>query len=101
MMNENLKRILKLDIKHPIDYWYKYWNYAVEELGKPDSLKMLLRTPRIVISDLLEEVSNEKIWIKENIELFRKELNNWNKDDKAFNNVFGADVSLLSQNLDN
>lgn len=101
MMNENLKRILRLDIKHPIDYWYKYWNYAVEELGKPDSLKMLLRTPRIIISDLLEEVSNEKIWIKENIELFRKELNDWNKDDKAFNNVFGADVSLLSQNLDN
>lgn len=98
-MNENLKHILRLDIKHPIDYWHKYWNYAVGELEKADSLKILLRTPRIVLTDLLEEVSNDGIWIKENIELFQKELSNWKKDDKAFNIVFGKDLSQLLRNL--
>lgn len=100
MMDEKLKRILRLDIKQPIDYWLKYWDYAVDELGNKDSCKILLRTPRIIIEDLLEEISNEKIWIKENIDLFRSELGSWIENDKAFNASFKSEITLLCSSLD-
>ena len=63
-MNEALKHILYLDIKTPIEYWHKYWQYLVHELRDQNSHEILLRTPRLVIEDLIEELSHEEIWIK-------------------------------------
>lgn len=98
-MNERARHILHLDIKTPAEYWHKYWEYLLEKLKDKDSHRILLRTPRLIIEDIIEELSQESIHIRENLELFKSELSEWIKEDKAYKKLFGTESILIIQKM--
>lgn len=98
-MNNKTRHILRLDIKTPVEYWHKYWEYLLDELKDKDSHRILLRTPRLIIEDIIEELSQESIHIRENLELFKSELSEWIKEDKAFKKLFGTESILIIRKI--
>ena len=96
-MNQQLKNILGIPIKTPLEYWIKYWEYYIRQLEDKKEISIGLTGPRLILEELVAEVqyNNEN---KRNKEFFRTQIISWKNEDKAFEQLFSQELHELLQN---
>ena len=96
-MNENLRQILGLPIKTPLEYWIKYWEHYIRQLENKKEINIGLTGPRLILEELVAEVqyNNDN---KRNKEFFRTQIIFWKNEDKAFGQLFSQELHELLQN---
>ncbi len=99
-MKDSIRKILRLPVKTPIEYWNKYWRYFTEKIGKKDNYEFTLDSPRFLIDNIISEIVYEKLMRKENTKLFRAQLEEWGQKDAVFNRLFHDKLVLLQQKWD-
>ena len=96
-MNDYIRKILGVPIKTPIEYWEKYWTYFVEKLGDKDNYESSLDSPRFLIDNIISEIEYNNLKNKENSQLFRAQLTEWDKNEVVFKKLFHNKVVILQQ----
>jgi len=100
-MKESIRKILGVPIKTPIEYWEKYWTYFTEKLCDKDNYEFSLDSPRFLIDNIISEIEyNNLDKSKDNSQLFRAQLSEWDKKDVVFNKLFYSEVASLQQKWD-
>jgi hypothetical protein len=99
-MNDSLRNALRIPVKTPIEYWEKYWHYFTEKLGDKDNYEVTLDSPRFLIDNIIPEIEYNDLKKKDNSQLFRAQLIEWDKKDAVFNRLFHNKVELLQQKWD-
>jgi len=96
-MNENLRQLLGLPIKTPLEYWIKYWEHYIRQLENKKEIDIGLTGPRLILEELVAEVqyNNDN---KRNKEFFRTQIIFWKNEDKAFGHLFSQELHELLQN---
>ena len=96
-MQDHVRKILKLPINTPIEYWDKYWTHFTESLEEKDNYNVTLDSPRFLIENIISEIKYNNLKNKENGTLFRAQLSDWDKKEIVFNKLFHNKVALLQQ----
>lgn len=99
-MEENIRKILRLPIKEPIEYFERYWKYYTKELLDKDNYNLIPDSPRFVIDNIISEIEYNDFKNEENRKLFRMQLGEWNKKDEVFHSIFCKKVELLMKKWD-
>lgn len=99
-MKDSIKKILRLPVKTPIEYWDKYWRYFTEKIGDKNNYEFSLDCPRFLIDNIISEIEYHDLKNKDNRELFRNQLNEWDKRDVVFNKLFHNKVALIQEKWD-
>jgi hypothetical protein len=96
-MKDYIRKILRIPVKTPIEYWEKYWTYLAEKLGDKDNYEFLLDSPRFLIDNIISEIEYNDLKNKDNSQLFRAQLSEWDKNDVVFKKLFHNKVAILQQ----
>jgi len=100
-MKDSIRKILGVPVKTPIEYWEKYWTHITKKLGDKDNYEFLLDSPRFLIDNIISEIKyNNLDKNKDNSQLFRAQLSQWDKKDVVFNKLFCGEVASLQQKWD-
>ncbi|MDD4822317.1 MAG: hypothetical protein PHI48_07140 [Bacteroidales bacterium] len=99
-MNDSIRKILRLPIKTPIEYWEKYWSYFTEKLGEEGNYEVTLDSPRFLIDNIISEIEYNNLKNKDNSQLFKDQLSEWDNKDAVFNDLFHDNVTSLQQKWD-
>lgn len=97
-MKDSIRKILRLPVKTPIEYWDKYWSYFTKKLSDKDNYEFSLDSPRFLIDNIISEIEYNGLKNKDNSRLFRAQLSEWDKKDAVFNRLFHNKVALLQKN---
>lgn len=96
-MKDSIRKILRVPVKTPIEYWDKYWRYFTEKIGEKDNYEFTLDSPRFLIDNIISEIEYNGLKNKDNSKIFRAQLGEWNKKDAVFNKLFHNKVAILQQ----
>ncbi|MFA5045636.1 MAG: hypothetical protein WC542_06885 [Paludibacter sp.] len=96
-MKDSIRKILGVPVKTPIEYWEKYWMYFTKKLGDKDNYEFSLDSPRFLIDNIISEIEYNNLKNKDNSQLFRAQLNEWDKKDVVFKKLFHNKVAILQQ----
>ncbi len=96
-MKDSIRKILRLPIKTPIEYWDKYWRYFTDKIGEKDNYEFTLESPRFLIDNIISEIEYNDLKNKDNSKLFRTQLSEWDKKDVVFKKLFHNKVTILQQ----
>jgi len=100
-MKDSIRKILGVPVKTPIEYWEKYWSYFIEKLGDKYNYEFSLDSPRFLIDNIISEIEyNNLDKSKDNTQLFRTQLREWDKKEVVFNKLFYSEVASLQQKWD-
>ncbi len=94
-MREEIRKILGLPIKEPIEYWVKYWKHFIGALLDESNYDVVLDSPRFLIDNIISEIEYNDFRNKENREFFKNQLSIWNMQDVVFSKLFNGKVKLL------
>lgn len=96
-MKQQLRNILGIPIKTPLEYWIKYWEYYIRQLEDKKEMSIGLTGPRLILEELVAEVqyNNNN---KRNREFFSKQIASWKIFDRAFEQLFSQELHELNQN---
>lgn len=96
-MKQQIRDLLGVPIKTPMEYWIKYWRYYIQQLEDKTELNFGLTGPRLILEELVAEVQYNNA-NRKNREFFRKQIIYWKKEDKAFREMFSQELQELLQN---
>lgn len=96
-MKQQLRNILGIPFKTPLEYWIKYWEYYIRQLEDKKEMSIGLTGPRLILEELVAEVqyNNDN---RRNREFFRSQIIFWKNEDKAFEQMFSQELHELLQN---
>lgn len=96
-MKQQLRNILGIPIKTPLEYWIKYWEYYIRQLEDKKEMSIGLTGPRLILEELVAEVqfNNDN---RRNREFFRTQIIFWKNEDRAFGQMFSQEIHELLQN---
>lgn len=99
---------MKIWIKHrfinqgetPLKYLQLYWYEYIQDLLDINNSAVRLEGPRMLIHEILSEITYNALRNSDNISYFRAKLGGWLKKDSVFKRMFGSDVNLSFKYLE-
>ena len=100
-MNERIKEIMGYPTDTPLKFWLKYWDHRIKELCDLDDYGIQLDSPHFLLLEITSEIEHNDFGNKDNRSLFKDLLGRTLKQDKAFAELYRAEVGVALQMWDN
>ena len=78
----------------PLEYYQIYWDEYISDLLDSSNSEVMMQSPRMVIHEILSEITYHQFKNKENVSYYKKKLGEWLKNDRVFNELFKQDIIL-------
>lgn len=82
----------ELICESPVQYFQVYWTDYIKTLLEKDNIDERLDSPRMLLIEIITEITYNKFNNKDNIKYFKDELGDWYEADDALKNVAAIDV---------
>lgn len=99
-MKDHIREIMGLPYKTIYSYWQHYWDHCIEMLSDVDNVSFRIVGPRMLLSDLVDELEGHGLSNQDNISYFKTQIGCLDKKDKVFNELCHSAVACLLKRLD-
>lgn len=82
----------ELICESPVQYFQVYWTDYIKTLLEKDNIDERLDSPRMLLIEIITEITYNKFNNKDNIKYFKDELGDWYEADDALKNVAAIDI---------
>ena len=86
-MKDHIREIMGLPYKTIYSYWQHYWDHCIEMLSDVDNVSFRIVGPRMLLSDLVDELEGHGLSNQDNISYFKTQIGCLDKKDKVFNEL--------------